>query len=297
MAGPLGRSELTPKSEVGLSAGAGTKGVLSGGERLVVLTVTLATMLAPLNSTMIAVAMPDIMRHFDAGIATAGWLITAYLVAMASLMPLAGKIGDRFGRRRFVLGGLALFGLASLAAAAAPNLSLLLLFRVLQAVAGALIVPNGAALLRLAVPELRRGRSFGLLGAGVGLAAGLGPPIGGAKSGINFGINKDDYGVEGSEIEVDWQPGGCILHKRENLILDGYFPFSGKAYSEDLMHSFLLRSAGVRLFTCLDSYCYINADEGLDSLFHDFRARYHFVKMASLSKSRMILFYIFYIWH
>ena len=185
MAGPLGWSELTPKSEIGLSAGAGTKGILSGDERLVVLAVTLGTMLAPLNSTMIAVAMPDIMRHFDAGIATAGWLITAYLVAMASLMPLAGKIGDRFGRRRFVLGGLALFGLASLAAAAAPNLSLLLLFRVLQAVAGALIVPNGAALLRLAVPELRRGRSFGLLGAGVGLAAGLGPPIGGALVGAS----------------------------------------------------------------------------------------------------------------
>ena len=169
---------MTPESEANLSADPGTKGALSA-ERFVVLTITLGTMLAPLNSTMIAVAMPDIMQHFGVGLASAGWLITAYLVAMASLQPVAGKIGDRFGRRRFVLGGLALFGLASLAAAAAPNLSLLLLFRVLQAAAGALIVPNGLALLRVAVPEGRRGRNYGLLGAGIAVAAGLGPPIGG----------------------------------------------------------------------------------------------------------------------
>ena len=170
---------MTPESEAHLSADTVAEGALRA-ERFVLLTVTLGTMLAPLNSTMIAVAMPDIMQHFGVGIASAGWLITAYLVGMASLLPVAGKIGDMFGRRRFVLGGLALFGVASLAAAAAPNLSLLLFFRVLQAVAGALIVPNCVALLRVAVPEVRRGRSFGLLGAGIALAAGLGPPIGGA---------------------------------------------------------------------------------------------------------------------
>lgn len=144
-----------------------------------VLIVTLGTMLVPLNSTMIAVALPDVMRHFDAGLASAGWLVTAYLAAMASLQPVAGKIGDRLGRRRMVLGGLGLFGLASVAAAAAPTLWILLVFRILQAVAGAMVVPNNAALLRQAVPEERRGRSFGMLGVGIALAAGLGPPIGG----------------------------------------------------------------------------------------------------------------------
>ena len=122
-------------------------------ERMVLLTVMLGTMLAPLNSTMIAVALPDVMYEFDVGIASAGWLVTAYLAAMASLQPVAGKIGDRFGRRRLVLGGLILFGFTSVAAALAPNLWLLLAFRVLQAVAGALIVPNGGALMRDAVPE------------------------------------------------------------------------------------------------------------------------------------------------
>jgi MFS family permease len=140
-----------------------------------VLTVALGTMLAPLNSTMIAVAMPGVMDEFHAGFGTAGWLVTAYLIAMASLQPVAGKLGDRIGRCRLVLGGLLGFGLASLAAAAAPHLWVLISFRVLQAVAGALIVPNGAALVREIVPVERRGGRFGLIGAAVALAAAVGP--------------------------------------------------------------------------------------------------------------------------
>ena len=136
-------------------------------------------MLAPLNSTMIAVALPDVMDDFNVGVASAGWLITAYLAAMASLQPVAGKLGDRLGRRRLVLGGLPAFGGTSIGAALAPSLWVLLAFRTLQAAAGALIVPNGAALLPEAVLEERRGSSFGALGAAIALAAGLGPPIGG----------------------------------------------------------------------------------------------------------------------
>lgn len=149
-------------------------------ERLVVLTIALGSMLAPLNSTMIAVAMPEVMAEFQVGLGSAGWLVTAYLIAMASLQPVAGKIGDSVGRRRLVLGGLAGFGLASLVAAVAPNLRVLIWFRVLQAVAGALIVPNGAALVRELVPAERRGGRFGLIGAAVALAAALGPPFGSA---------------------------------------------------------------------------------------------------------------------
>lgn len=139
----------------------------------------LGVFLAPLNSTMIAVALPDIMLDFDVGISSAGWLITAYLIAMASLQPLAGKLGDNFGHRAMVLSGLSVFGLVSIGAAFAPTLPLLLVFRVLQAVSAALIVPNGSALLREILPAHRRGAGFGLLGAGIAVAAALGPPLGG----------------------------------------------------------------------------------------------------------------------
>ena len=136
-------------------------------------------MLVPLNSTMIAVALPEIIDDYGVSLTSAGWLITGYLIAMASLQPLAGKIGDRYGRRRLLVGGISLFGLASLAAALAPTLTMLLLFRILQGAAGALIVPNGTALLRDVLPEYRRGAGFGLLGAGIAIAAASGPSLGG----------------------------------------------------------------------------------------------------------------------
>jgi EmrB/QacA subfamily drug resistance transporter len=173
---------LTPGPEANISGNVTSDERPSLAEQLVVVTVALGTMLAPLNSTMIAVALPGVMDDFDVGLASAGWLVTAYLIVMASLQPVAGKIGDRAGRRRLVLGGLTFFGLASRGAAIAPNLWLLLGFRILQAVAGALIAPNGVALVREVVPEARRGARFGLIGSGVAMAAALGPTVGGLLS-------------------------------------------------------------------------------------------------------------------
>lgn len=146
---------------------------------MVLVTVALSTMLAPLNSTMIAIALPRVVDAFEATVTSAAWLVTGYLVAMAALQPIAGRIGDRFGRRRLVLIGLAMFGAVSLGAAVAPSLWLLLAFRGLQGMAGALIIPSGAAMLRDVIPAERRARAFGLMGAGVGTAAALGPLIGG----------------------------------------------------------------------------------------------------------------------
>jgi EmrB/QacA subfamily drug resistance transporter len=148
-------------------------------ERAAVITVALATMLAPLNSTMIAVALPHVIAEFGADVASAGWLVTAYLIAMSALQPVAGKLGDRLGRRGLILGGVAWFGVASLGAATASSLSALLFFRVQQAIAGAIALPNGAALLREVVPAERRAGRFGLVGAAVALAAAAGPPLGG----------------------------------------------------------------------------------------------------------------------
>ena len=141
--------------------------------------VALGALLAPLNSTMIAVALPDIVEDFDTTIGTVGWLVTSYLLALAVVQPVAGKLGDRHGRRGFMVGGLAVFGLASLGAALAPSLAFLIGFRVLQAVSGAVVFPNGAGLIRELVPADRRGGAFGIVGGSIALAAGLGPLIGG----------------------------------------------------------------------------------------------------------------------
>ncbi len=148
-------------------------------ERMVLVTVALGAILAPLNSTMIAVALPRIIDAFHTTVGTAGWLVTSYLLALAVVQPVAGKLGDRHGRRAFILGGLVVFGVASLGAALAPSLAVLIGFRVAQAVSGAVIFPNGAGLIREVVGSDRRGGAFGIVGGSVALAAGLGPLLGG----------------------------------------------------------------------------------------------------------------------
>lgn len=142
--------------------------------------VSLSAILAPLNSTMIAVALPSVVEDLDASVASATWLITAYLVVMASVQPLAGKLGDGIGRRRLILGGLAVFGLVSVGAALAPNVWVVLGFRVGQALTISVVLSNGFAVMRQAVPSNRRGKTFGLIEGATGLSAAAGPLIGGA---------------------------------------------------------------------------------------------------------------------
>lgn len=149
-------------------------------DRALLLTAALAAMLLPLNSTMIAVAIPDIARDFGGDAGSVTWLVGGYLIAMASLQPLAGRLGDRFGRRPLILGGLAWFAAASLGAALAPSLPVLIALRLQQAAAGALAFPNALAVVREALPEERRGAAFGTLGSAIALAAAVGPLLGGA---------------------------------------------------------------------------------------------------------------------
>jgi MFS family permease len=146
--------------------------------------VALGSFLVPLNSTMIAIALPSLIEDFRTSLASVSWLVTAYLVAsylvtMAVLQPLGGRLGDRVGQRPLLLAGLAGFGAASVGAMAAPSLTALAACRVGQAAAGALIVPNGIALLRATSPPQRLGSRMGILSATMPLGAAVGPPLGG----------------------------------------------------------------------------------------------------------------------
>ena len=145
----------------------------------ILITIALGGILAPLNSTMIAVALPRIMEAFEAPLTSTGWLVTAYLIAMASLQPITGKLGDRLGRRHLILGGLIYFACASVGAATASHFWVLLFFRIQQAIAGAVLLPNGVALMREVVPENRRASRFGIVGSAMALSATAGPPLGG----------------------------------------------------------------------------------------------------------------------
>ena len=115
-------------------------------------------------------------------------------------------------------------------------------------------------------------------------------------AGTNFGINPSE--VESDFLNLDWQPGGCVLHKKENLILKDFYPYRAKAYSEDLIHSFLLRQSGTSLFVVMKASCMTDLNQRLSirkEIISDFKAKLYFVRMADLSISRMLIYYMIYV--
>lgn len=144
-----------------------------------------AAALVPLNSTMIAVALLDIERSLDVSVAAVTWLVSGYLVVMALAQPVGGRIGDALGHRRTFLVGLGAFLTASALATFAPWFAALVALRMAQALFGGLMTPGASALLREIVPAERRGRLFGWFGTVMGLAAAVGPVLGGGLVAIS----------------------------------------------------------------------------------------------------------------
>lgn len=125
------------------------------------------------------VALPAIARDFQLGIAGLQWVVNGYLLTLSTLILLGGALGDRFSRRRVFVIGLAGFSAASIACALAPNLPLLVVARVLQGAAGALVVPNSLALLETTFSGAERGAAVGHWAAWSAVSAAFGPLAGG----------------------------------------------------------------------------------------------------------------------
>jgi MFS family permease len=156
--------------------------------------IALASALVPLNSTMIAVALPDIASDFDISKSRASVLVTVYLAAMLVGQPLAGRLCDVLGARRLALIAATGFGAFSAAAMFASSFGLLVTLRAAQAAFAAALVPSVQAMLREVVPASQRGRAFGVQGSVLGVGAGLGPVIGGLATAAFgwraiFGVN------------------------------------------------------------------------------------------------------------
>jgi MFS family permease len=134
----------------------------------------------PLNSTMIAVAVPEIAADLGRdpdGVTQA--LVATYLVAAIALQSPGGRLGDRLGHWRVLALGQAVLAGGAVLGYLAPTLWLLTVSRALMAAGGAVVVPAVVALIRLELPAERRGRAYGWFGAGMSLAAGVGPLLGG----------------------------------------------------------------------------------------------------------------------
>src|ERR1700754_3281061 len=141
--------------------------------------VALGIMMVGLDATVVGVANPTIAADLGASLADLQWVTNGYLLALAALLIVGGKLGDRFGRKRVFMIGVVGFALMSLLCALAKTIELLVIARVLQGVAGAMLMPNTLALLRSAFPPAELNRAVGIWGASSAIAIASGPIVGG----------------------------------------------------------------------------------------------------------------------
>src|SRR5712671_4429759 len=136
-----------------------------------------------LDSTVVNVALPrigrDLPRLWFGVLEGQSYIYNAYLLTLSALLILAGALSDYYGRKRMFLYGLIGFGLTSVLCGLAPNMELLVLFRVLQGVAGAILIPGSLALLTANFEGEAQGRAFGLWAGASGATTILGPFVGG----------------------------------------------------------------------------------------------------------------------
>lgn len=157
------------------------------GRLLATIVVLLAAALDLLDTTIVTIAVPAIQHSFNTGFNLMQWLLVGYTLTFAVLLITGGRLGDIFGYKKLFMIGVGGFGLMSLLCGLAPDISTLIIFRILQGGCAALMVPQAASLIQLLYKPKERGTVMGLFGAIGGLSAILGPLIGGALLHANIG--------------------------------------------------------------------------------------------------------------
>ena len=163
-------------SETG--TGSGVRYGRADGRRVLVATV-LGSGMAFLDATVVNIALPHIGDEFHAGAASLQWIVNGYTLSLASLILLGGSLGDRFGRRRVFVLGVAWFATASLLCGLAPNVGVLVAARALQGIGGALLTPGSLALIQASFHPDDRAKAVGLWSGFGGIGAAVGPFLGG----------------------------------------------------------------------------------------------------------------------
>jgi EmrB/QacA subfamily drug resistance transporter len=147
---------------------------------LTVLLTSVAYFMVALDTLVVVTALPSIHRELGGNVGTLQWAVNAYVLAFGAGIITAAAIGDRIGRRRMYMVGLAVFTAASAGCALAPDIGALIACRAIEGIGAAIIMPLGLTLLTSAFPAERRGAVIGIWGGVAGLAVASGPLIGGA---------------------------------------------------------------------------------------------------------------------
>ncbi len=152
---------------------------MSSGQRLTLVAAILGSGVATIDGTIVNVALPAIERDLGGGLPAQQWVSNAYLLVLGSLILIGGSLGDIYGERRVFAIGVAAFGVLSVACALAPTIEVLIAARALQGAAGALLTPSSLAIIVMAFPARERAAAIGAWTAWGGIAAIVGPLVGG----------------------------------------------------------------------------------------------------------------------
>jgi len=146
----------------------------------ILLTVIVGTFLGRLDQTIVNLALPKIINDFGITVNAAGWIATAYIIANAIFVPIWGKLGDTLGRKKIYIIGFIVFIIGSVLAGLAWNLSSMIIFRVIQAIAGSADYPTAMAIIAVTFKESKkRAQALGIWSSSFAAAAIFGPLIGG----------------------------------------------------------------------------------------------------------------------
>ncbi len=147
--------------------------------RQVLLSVAIGTFMAPLDSSVVNIALPSISQYFQASLAVVEWVILAYLVMISSLLLVFGRLGDLYGHKKIYILGFVIFTAGSLLCGLAPSIKLLIVFRAIQAVGAGMLMAMGPAIVtNVSLPQ-ERGKSLGIIAVSVSIALAAGPVLGG----------------------------------------------------------------------------------------------------------------------
>jgi EmrB/QacA subfamily drug resistance transporter len=140
--------------------------------------VAMALLMASIDSTIVAVSLPTMLVDMNTNLAWLGWTITGYQFSQSIIMPIAGKFSDEWGRKKIFLGAVILFTVSSMAAGLAPNIYLLIVFRIIQGIGGGIFLPSATGIISDTFGS-KRATAIGLFGSIFPIGGILGPNIGG----------------------------------------------------------------------------------------------------------------------
>ncbi len=146
---------------------------------LIVLTAAIASLLEIIDSSIVNVAIPTMMGNLGATLDEISWVTTGYMIANSIILPIAAWLGTQLGRKKYFTGAILLFTAASFACGVAPNLPCLILFRILQGLAGGALLPTSQTLIQESFPPEKRGLAMAIFGLSVMVGPALGPTLGG----------------------------------------------------------------------------------------------------------------------